>query len=309
MSARPPAGHRRGFTLVELLVVIGIIAVLISLLLPALGGARESANRLKCSANLRSMGQAILMFANDSKQRLPSNQLFSGVPATATLASVDGQPWWNSYMYLRDAAVLIRRYKLVSRMMECPSVEFRKGGNGVDDVSLYWIGGASPSYSTPLTEQQAMEFGMGEKPLSGTTYLREAHTYDSTGSTWPAQGNIVDMGSYLYLGAPGNAPDKLVRPFQLKRIGSKTKTGNTEDENPPLVVDRWHWEPAKSKLLSNHGMQAKFKGSTMVNGQMEAAWSGKRFGLNVLRRDGSVIFKEPTKRSFDVKYGNSYFFY
>jgi prepilin-type processing-associated H-X9-DG protein/prepilin-type N-terminal cleavage/methylation domain-containing protein len=54
--------RRRAFTLVELLVVIGIVAVLIAVLMPALARGREHANRIKCAANLRSMGQALTMY-------------------------------------------------------------------------------------------------------------------------------------------------------------------------------------------------------------------------------------------------------
>ena len=67
-----PRRRPRGFTLVELLVVIGIIAVLAGLLMPVFSRARDQARKTKCLANLRSIGQELFNYANANRDRLPN---------------------------------------------------------------------------------------------------------------------------------------------------------------------------------------------------------------------------------------------
>ena len=68
-SLAPPL--RRGFTLVELLVVVGVIFVLIALLLPAVNNARQKASTAVCASNLRQVYQATIQFVQDNKGRMP----------------------------------------------------------------------------------------------------------------------------------------------------------------------------------------------------------------------------------------------
>ena len=88
LSSDPSAGGRsaakrsKGFTLVELLVVIGIIAVLISILLPSLNQARRKAQAVQCGSNMRQVYQAFLMFAQDNKGHLPRPYLVGELAST-----------------------------------------------------------------------------------------------------------------------------------------------------------------------------------------------------------------------------------
>ena len=80
--------HRSGFTLIELLVVIAIIALLIGILLPALGKARQSAQTAACLANVRSNGQAMQFYAESNRDWLP----VMDSPGTRTGLSVSIDP-------------------------------------------------------------------------------------------------------------------------------------------------------------------------------------------------------------------------
>src|SRR5256885_9224023 len=97
-SIRPIALKiRRAFTLVELLIVIGIIALLIAILLPMLHSARIAAENAKCLSNLRQIGQGMMMYRNDTG-RIPFFFVLRNNPYQPVADNATGNAlWWTAF--------------------------------------------------------------------------------------------------------------------------------------------------------------------------------------------------------------------
>ncbi len=113
------------FTLVELLLVIAIIAVLIALLIPALSGVREQANRIKCMANLRSIGQAMHLYANDNRNQYPRTIYNDGSFPYSFYDEARPDPFSGPNLHVNDVTAgmfLLVRYRMLKlENFLCPS--------------------------------------------------------------------------------------------------------------------------------------------------------------------------------------------
>jgi competence protein ComGC len=141
-SVRSAKG-RGAFTLVDLLVVIGIIAILVSILLPALGKARNQANSVKCAANMKQLYLACTMFAAEHKDHLPRLSLIDADRDTdpdpkvdeITLAANDTSLGSGQYARISLKVGALWRYipgvDTRAKLMLCPSDNGEITRNGI----------------------------------------------------------------------------------------------------------------------------------------------------------------------------------
>jgi len=153
-SRRP---RTRGFTLVELLVVIGIIAVLIGILLPVLGRVREQGRSIGCQANIRSILQALFIYAADNKGSLPHGFIWNrmviepGPGRNGQSSDPAGQQFsfnWASQatkvMNPKTSSAGMLSVYGFAKVFKCPSAEGR--AEFIQPVHYGWNHVAMPTY-------------------------------------------------------------------------------------------------------------------------------------------------------------------
>lgn len=320
---------RSAFTLVELLVVIGIIALLISILLPSLQRAREAANRVKCAANLHGIGQACYLFANEHGGRIPSMQ-----------AGTWGVPWWPTWLYTGDFFQLIDKYGTQKKMWNCPSAPAPEGDNDgmgwdIEDGQT-WANGQDPdcpviAYSPIATESDARASLLNAyNQVNSDDYFGEGGTPDEpTGVNlyWGAGlfMKAVAVG-YMWCGGVVQQDNWANQnSYAVVNLTRKTRTLNSDyDANPALGSDLaihdynadmmqfWHGRTWIAINPSGAGVDAALlpEGAGSPPGRFKETVQ-RHDGdvmVNVLYRDGHVDLKPPDKVSY-ANSGTGYFFH
>jgi prepilin-type N-terminal cleavage/methylation domain-containing protein/prepilin-type processing-associated H-X9-DG protein len=203
-SNHPPVARRRAFTLIELLVVISIIALLVGILLPALGAARKAAQNMQCLSNIRQLGVAFASYAADNGDKFPS------------VGTVD--PKWHEpgviepYLPTNDNAQATDN--LGGSILVCPNDDER----AVRCYGMNAWAGSGKTTATYLPATRGVQFDASVAESSKTLLIAESWSVNGTteGKLYarPLLGyaNYTPYQQFVNRPEPGSASGRLFSP-------------------------------------------------------------------------------------------------
>jgi type II secretory pathway pseudopilin PulG len=156
---------RSAFSLVELLVVIGIVALLIGILLPTLRKAKMAAQQTVCASNLRQFGAGLLLYVNDHDQRLP----FVVEPYWNSNGSLDLTRDPTDSAFPDSFAVVMKKYVTDGKILVCPGANL--GFPEVDPKMTYRVSAANNVDGRIWTNEQLLSGPFGVNYNYSLKYL------------------------------------------------------------------------------------------------------------------------------------------